>query len=94
MKLELNDADIKVINHERHYNPHHRVRLKMEVLWLKHLGKNHEEVMQIKGISYNTVVNYLRDYRQKGLSYLLENRFNKPKSLINQRANLINTLRA
>ena len=91
MKLEFAEADIAVINRERRYNPHARIRLRMEVLWLKHLGKPQEEIALIADVCCNTIVNYVRDYRYKGLPYLLENRFYKPQSALEEHAESLKT---
>jgi transposase len=84
VKLIFTETDIAIIRHERRNNPHPRIRLRMEVLWLKHLGKLHEEIALITEVSYNTIVNYVRDFRKNGIEYLLENRFRKPESELDE----------
>lgn len=84
MKLILTPSEQETVRHERRFHPHPRIRIRMEVLWLKHLGKSHEEIVLLTELSHNCVCDYLRDFRQHGLEYLLENRFRKPQSALEE----------
>ena len=78
--LEFNEEEKKILYYERFNHPHPRVQKKMEVLWLKSQQLPHHQIMQLVGISGNTLRNYLRDYQEGGIEKLKEINFYRPKS--------------
>jgi len=84
IKIDITEEDRKICEYERKHHIHHRVRQKMDVLWLKIRKLSHEKVMEIAGVSKNTVTTYLRLYKEGGLEKLREIKFNKPESELKQ----------
>lgn len=80
MQLEFSAAEREALNYERYHHPHPRVQRKMEVVWLKSLGKEEGEISQIAQVSLTTVYRYLASYRTGGLEKLKEIPFYRPQS--------------
>ncbi len=80
IQVDFDEDTLNSIRFERLNHPHPRVRLRIEVLWLKYLGYPHEEIATIADVSINTVAGYLKRYRDGGLAELLKVRFNRPSS--------------
>jgi transposase len=59
--------DLREIERDRFQHPHPRVQRKMEVLWLKHLGRSHEDIAAIVRVSRATVQRYLDEFLAGGL---------------------------
>lgn len=78
--FEISDDDLKEIQHDRVYHPHPRIRQKMEALWLKNFGLQHQLICQILCITGNTLRSYFREYMTGGLDEVREIRFYRPKS--------------
>ena len=53
IKLEFTEKEIEQLHHERLHHPHHRVRQKMEVVYLKALNYPHKEICRITRIAPN-----------------------------------------
>jgi transposase len=84
IKIDITEEDRKICEYERKHHPHHHVRQKMDVLWLKLRKMSHEKIAGIAGVSKNTVTTYLRQYKEGGLEKLREIKFNKPVSELTQ----------
>lgn len=67
-KISLQDKE--TLNYERQHHPHHRVRQRMETLWLKSEGVRHQEICRFVDISSTTVTQYLKTYQAHGLGGL------------------------
>jgi transposase len=80
MQLEFPPKVCESLNYERYHHPHPRVQRKMEVVWLKSLGKTVPEISQIAHVSIPTVYRYLASYRSGGLEKLKELTFYRPQS--------------
>jgi transposase len=80
MQLEINEKEREALNYERYYHPHPQVQRKMEVVWLKSLGKEAPEISQIAHVSITTVYRYLASYRAGGIEQLKELNFYRPQS--------------
>jgi transposase len=78
--LDFSEAVLTKIQYERKHHPHHRVRQKMDALWLKHLKLPHGQICQILGITGNTLRRYFREYQAGGLDTIMELRFYQPHS--------------
>jgi transposase len=84
IKLEFKPGDVEDINDGRFTHPHHRVRKRLEVLWLKSQGLPHSEIRRLGQVSEATLVRYLKLYREGGLDKVRELRFYKQKSELEQ----------
>ena len=62
--------DRKALVHDRYYHPDPRVQRKMEVLWLKSHGLNHDDIAAYADVSRRTVQRYLDQYLEGGLPRL------------------------
>jgi hypothetical protein len=54
LSIEFSEADKQALLYERFHHPHPRVQVKMEALWLKSQGMEHQAITQLVGISANT----------------------------------------
>ena len=80
---------LQVIKHQRFHHPHPRVRLKMEVLWLKSKGLPHAQIQELADVSVNTMLGYLREFRDGGIEKIMETRFYQPASDLDQHTQTI-----
>lgn len=80
MQLEFSTKERELLDYERYHHPHPRVQRKMEVVWLKSLGKEEREISQIANVSLTTVYRYLASYRAGGIEKLKEVTFYRPQS--------------
>jgi transposase len=80
MPLEFSAQEREALNYERYHHPHPQVQRKMEVVWLKSLGKEIAEISQIAQVSIPTVYRYLSSYRAGGIEKLKELNFYRPQS--------------
>jgi transposase len=62
--------DRRALIHDRFHHPDPRVQRKMEVLWLKSHGLNHDEIAAYAAVSRRTVQRYLDEYLEGGLARL------------------------
>lgn len=76
IKIEFSEEEPAAINYERYNHPHPRVQRKMEALWLL----KHQDICRLTGITKPTLVTYLKDYQEGGLSKLKEIKFYQPQS--------------
>src|SRR5438270_11245579 len=63
-----------------YHHPDPRVQRKMEVLWLKSHGLNHDEIAAYADVSLRTVQRHLDEYLEGGLSILRYSRWHQPQS--------------
>ena len=80
MQLEFTETECELLDYERYHHPHPRVQRKMEVVWLKSLGKDVPEISKIANVSITTVYRYLASYRAGGIAKLKELTFYRPQS--------------
>jgi transposase len=80
IKIEFSEQDLKQIKHLRYADVHPKVRRRMEVLWLKSQGLQHQEICRLAGISSNTLRSYLRLFQAGGIKKLTELNFYRPES--------------
>ncbi len=80
MQLEFSEQERAALHYERYHHPHPHVQRKMEVVWLKSLGKEVPEISQIAHVSITTAYRYLASYRAGGLEKLKELHFYRPQS--------------
>ena len=59
--------DRRALAHDRYFHPDPRVQRKMEVLWLKSHGLNHDDIAAYADVSRRTVQRYLDEYIEGGL---------------------------
>ena len=80
IRINLSDADIDALRHERYHHLHPRVQQKAEAILMKSQGFKHKDICKFMGISLNTFREYLREYQEGGIERIKEVRFHKPKS--------------
>jgi transposase len=68
--------------HDRYHHPDPRVQRKMEVLWLKSHGLNHDDIAAYADVSRRTVQRYLDEYLEGGLPRLRRCPGHHPQSLL------------
>lgn len=82
MQIEFNAQEQEALDYERYHHPHPWVQRKMEVVWLKSLGKTVPEISQIATVSIPTVYRYLASYRAGGIEKLKVLTFYRPQSAL------------
>jgi transposase len=80
IKIEFSPEEVKRLHFERRYHPHSRVRQRMEAVYLKAIGYQHQEIERIVSISQKTLRGYLRMYQAGGIEALQELNFYRPQS--------------
>lgn len=80
LKIAFTEASIQALHYERFHHPHPRIRLKMEVLWLKSQGLPHKEIARLTCIGKTTVRCYLKEYISGGIERLKQITFYRPES--------------
>ena len=80
LQIQFTEEIIEKIAYERYHHPHPRVQRKMEVLYLKSQRLSHQMIKQLSRISENTLLKYLREYKEGGLEKVKEVRFRSPQS--------------
>ena len=80
IELEFSSEVVKQLHYERRYHPHARVRQRMEAVYLKAIGYQHQEIGRIAGISQKTLRGYWRMYQAGGIEALKELKFYRPQS--------------
>lgn len=78
--IEFAEQDLKNIKRLRYEHEHPRVRRRMEVLWLKSQGLQHQEICRLAGVSSNTLREYLKLFQAGGIEKLMELNFYAPTS--------------
>lgn len=75
IKIEFTPEQIDTLEYERYHYPDPRVQKKLEVLYLKSQGLEHQEICKICRISKTTLTTYLRQYQEGGLERLKETHY-------------------
>lgn len=80
IELEFSSEVVKQLHYERRYHPHPRVRQRLEAVYLKAIGYQHQEIGRIVGISQKTLRDYLWMYQAGDIEALKTLNFYRPKS--------------
>jgi transposase len=80
--ITFTSDDRRALAHDRYHHPDPRVQRKMEVLWLKSHGLNHDDIAADADVSRRTVQRYLDEYLEGGLSRLRCCRWHQPQSAL------------
>jgi transposase len=88
-KITFSPEDIQQLQQQRFYHPHPRVRIKMEVLWLKSKGLQDAKIEELASVSINTRLKYFREFQEGGIKRLQETRFYRPTSELDQHAEVV-----
>src|SRR4051794_2438384 len=72
----------RTLAHDRYHHPDPRVQRKMEVLWLKSHGLDHDDIATYADVSRRTVQRYLDEYLEGGLPRLRRGRSHHPRSAL------------
>jgi transposase len=78
--IHFTAEDRRSLAHDRYHHPDPRVQRKIEVLWLKSHGLNHDEIATYADVSRRTVQRYLDEYREGGLPRLYRCQWHQPRS--------------
>lgn len=82
--MEFTPEEIESLQYWRFCHPHPRVQLKLEVLYLKSQGMNHEEIIRLCAISQTTFYRYLHEYIEGGTEKLKEVPFHRRQSQLTE----------
>lgn len=89
LRLTFSEEDVEQLRFERFFHPHPRVQLRMEALLLKSQNLPHKDICRILAISGNTLRQYLKLYQSGGLEALKQFRYRRPKSELEDYADLV-----
>ena len=79
-RVRLTEEQQRVVNEERSSHPNLRIREKMLVLWLLHIGFTRQQAAQVVGVGRATVQRYVAAFREGGLDGLRQWNVNRPVS--------------
>lgn len=91
IRITFSSEEIDELHYERFHHPHPRVQRKMEALYLKSQKYPHNEITKLLRITEPTLLSYLRDYKEGGISKLKELTFNRPQSELKQHQESLET---
>ena len=91
LKLDFTTEQIEALKYQKFHHPHPRVRKKMEALLLKSKGLPHSVIAELVGVSANTLLNYLRQFEQGGVTALQQLNFYQPTSALEPFKSAIST---
>ena len=80
--ITFTPEDRQDLAHDRYHHPDPRVQRKMEVLWLKSHGLNHDSIATYADVSRRTVPRYLDEYIEGGLPRLRRCPGNHPQNVL------------
>jgi transposase len=80
IKIEFSTEEIEQLHSERRYHSHPGVRQRMEALYLKAHGYQHQEIGRVIPIDQKTLRSYLRMYQEGGVEALKRLNFHQPVS--------------
>jgi transposase len=94
LKITFSDEDVQALQQARFQHREARVRVKMEVLYLKSQDFAHQEIASLCGISTSTVRRHLKAYAEGGLTQLQnDTRYRPPNDWEEHRAVLEQSFR-
>jgi len=70
IKIEFTPEEIDALESERYQHPDPRIQKKMEILYLKSQGLEHQEICRLCRISEPTLAAYLKQYQEGGIEGL------------------------
>lgn len=80
--ISFTDEDRRTLAHDRYHHPDPRVQRKMEVLWLKSHGLDHDHIASLADVSRRTVQRHLNEFREGGLDRLRQCRWHQPQGVL------------
>ena len=75
-------SDLEAIGRERYRHPDPQVQRRMEVLWLKHHGLDHQRIATLAGLSRSSVQRCLAAFRRGGLEQVRRLGYQAPASAL------------
>lgn len=89
IRIDFTDAEVEQLHYARRYHEHSRVRQRMEAVYLKSLGYQHQEIGKIMQIDQKTLRSYLRMYQAGGIEALKELNFHQPVSELEEHCEVL-----
>lgn len=83
IRIEFSAAEIEKLHYERYHHPHPKVQQRMEVLYLKSQGLQHQEICRLCDISKVTLSRYLKQYQEGGVERLKQLNYHGQPSALN-----------
>ena len=80
LRVQLSDEEQEVVNEARISHPNERIRERMLVLWLLHIGVTRQKAAEIAGVGRATVQRFVAAFRDGGLDTLRRWDPNRPES--------------
>jgi len=75
INIEFTTEQIDILEYERYHYPDPKIQKKLEVVYLKSQGLQHQEICRICRICKTTLVSCLRQYQEGGLERLKETHY-------------------
>lgn len=91
IRLIFTEETRERLRHERIHHPHPRVRQRLEALYLKSEGWQHQTICASLGITKPTLIGYLRLFEEGGWTALTACRFHRSRSALAPYEGLIAT---
>ena len=89
LKIEFTLKEIDTLEHERYHHPDPKVQRKVEVIYLKSHGLQHQQICQLCRISKQTLVTYLKQYQEGGFEQLEKFCYRGQPSKLNQQSSTL-----
>lgn len=87
--FKLSKKDLKQVKHLKYHHIDPTVRRRCDILFLRHLGYSRIEVASIAGVHPDTVSDFIKKYKNKGLNSLVIISYNKPISSLDNYVEII-----
>ena len=89
IKIEFSAEEIDTLEYERYHHPDPKVQKRMEVLFLKSQGVEHQEICRLCRISKPTLASYLKQYQEGGIEQLKKFGYSGHPSELDQHASTL-----
>jgi transposase len=87
--LKLDEQNVSDLNNLRIKGETLKVRQRAGVLYFRNIGKSISQIMSLVGVSNKTVVTHIKNYIEKGESYIYENNYKGQVSELEKFTDLI-----
>lgn len=89
--LVFNETDVETLDFERYHHPSPKVQRKMEALYLKAHGVEHNEICRLCRISRATLATYLKEYKKGGIERLKQLHYQGKANELSDHASTLET---
>ena len=87
--IDISEQQAEQLEYFRYHYPDPLIQRRFEVVWLKYLGYQHQEIAKIANVHHDTVTDYIKMYNAGGCNQLQITNYRKSTSLLSQHADSI-----